>query len=318
MRQDGVVVLVNVDADAHEALISSTNHIRFSDDYGATWTASDKCLSGSDVTGSNTIGEPYLMDVSNGDLLLMLGRGWTASPNGGTWFCRSTDGGETWTAAAQITISGIVGDANYLNAIDDHFNYNGATYLSGRISTDILQSNCKSVLIKSTDNGANWSWVADVSTAGLTNEIGIEYLGNNRIIAVMRGSAASEPSYRSFSNDMGATWSTPENTAGIIFNGGRHRLMTGAHWRGETNWWTDPVLIMEGFLTAYGRYPAVWVSTDAGITWHLPFAIDAVTGDSGYGDIFYNPNTSQYVNMTYYGETAAADIKQYNLTIGGI
>lgn len=291
---------------------AGTQHMKFSNDYGATWTNPDKYLDGSDVVNATVDGEPYLFDVSNGDLIRHIGRGWTAAE--GTLQTRSTDGGKTWSVAAPITITGIVGNTNYLNLIDDHFNYGGVTYLSGRISTNAGEANVKSVLCKSTDNGATWEWVSDISAAGQANEVGIEYVGSNRIIAVMRD-AANVNTHRAISDDMGLTW-TVDTITSQIGRIGKPRIYTKTHIENGATWWTDAKMIMCGFeFTGGNRINCVWLSTDAGQTWSYIGHLDTQIADAGYGDLFYNPDTGRYICENYQGTTLVADVKQYVLEI---
>lgn len=313
-RSDGVVVMVYANIDQHVAT-KEANRILFSDDYGETWTDPDKTLAGGDVTGSGTAGEPYLLDAPSGNLILMLARPWD-DVAGGTFQSISTDGGETWSAPSAITVTGMAGNQDYLALIDDHFIYDGTIYLAGRISTDKNQTAVKTVFVKSTDNGANWVYVSDI-TAGGTHEVGIEYLGNNRIIAVLRD-AAILVTYTAVSDDMGATWSTKAVDINLKISG-RHRIYTWTHLQGGANWWTDQRLIMTGFEQGVGgRRNLVFLSTDGGQSWIAPYYVDTAYSDAGYGDLFYNPNTDEVVAINYRGTTAAADLVQYNVTAGWV
>ena len=303
---DGTVVMAYSSLDGHAGTVGGT-HIKFSPDYGATWTAADKTLTGGDVVNSNQWGEPNLISAPNGDLILMTGRGWTEHL--GTYQSTSTDGGETWSAESAITITGIVGDAGYMNLLDGYFIYDDVIYLSGRISTDAAETGVKSILVKSIDNGVNWTFVSDI-TPSVTTEVGIEYLGSNRIIAMLRSSQ------RAFSVNMGATWVWQGFIQGMLGNAaGKFRVYTDAHLRGETNWETDTHLIMCGFdIVGANRQICIWLSKDSGYTW-VKFTLGTETTDGGYGDIFYNPLTGEYVYTTYQGTVLAADLEQFNFTV---
>lgn len=310
-RADGVVVMVYADNDHHLAY-QSANRTVFSDDYGENWTDQDKTLAGGDVVGSATTGEPYLLDAPNGNLILMLGRCWDDVP-GGTFQCISTDGGETWSEPTAVTVAGLAGTQDYLALLDDHFIYDGTIYLAGRISTDKVQSNVKTILVKSTDNGVNWSFVGNVTTSG-THEVGIEYMGNNRIIAVLRGSTG-QATYTAASDDMGVTWSGKAVDINLKISG-KHRLYTLTHLQGGANWWTDQRLVMTGFEQGVGgRRNLVFLSTNGGQSWIAPYYLDSAYSDGGYGDLFYNPNTSEIVSMNYHGTPDVSDLIQYNLHV---
>lgn len=317
---DGVVVCVYKHG-SHHAVNDGELHIKFSDDYGATWSDEDKTLLGASVTGfpmnppdlhaDEDAGEPWIMIAPNGDLLLHM---WKADFNvvghqHGTWQSRSTDGGETWATATQVLPTGLA-TPDEMFATDDHFVYNGVLYVGGRhYSTDWQEIKC--LIIKSADSGATWEFLSFIGDYDpLLSEIGMEYVGNNRIVAIIRGDTMS---FKSISDDLGATWSEPI-PAGIQ-SAGRSRILTKTHLQGGANWWNDSTLIMIGFVP--NRRTSVWVSLDAGDTWTGPFFVDTQTEDCGYGDIFYNPNTGKYVMLNYFGTLDAADVKQYNLTITG-
>lgn len=312
---NGVVVLLYRGGNGH---IGSDGglHIKFSSDYGITWTNEDKYVDGLSVTNfpmtpaNDVTQEGELILCPNGDLLLHMFAGQYGITAHGTHQSRSTDGGKTWSVSEPMNISGIA-DVSFVYAIEDSFVYNNVIYIGTRIWQDATCAVGKSALLKSPDNGVTWQWISDISTfAQNTNEVGLEYLGNNKIIAVLRTS--SSPLVL-VSNDMGATW---EITSSTLESGGKHRVYTAAHLKGAPNWWTDPFLIMSGFVNfPTGRRTAIWLSPDAGQHWTTAYFVHEVTPDSGYSDVFYNPSTNEYVVMTYYGSMSKADIRQYNLSI---
>jgi hypothetical protein len=311
---DGTVAMVYVDGDVHAATVGGV-HIRFSDDYGATWTDKDKTLGDDAVSFPTTIGEPFLFAAPNGNLICAGADVWSVAARG-TYQSISTDGGATWSEPAAMAITGIDGDTDFLALIDDSFIYDGVIYLSGRISTDQAEANVKSVLVKSIDNGVNWTWVSDITAAGQSHEVGIEYLGSNRIIALIRDNGNSQ-TYRCFSNDMGATWTTPEDINYMVRKTGKHRIFTLAHLKGEANWWEDTHLLTGcfEFTASSTRTNCLLFSSDSGQTWSPPRWVDSAYEDAGYGHIFWNPTTEQVVFMNYAGTAAAAALKQYNVTV---
>lgn len=288
-------------------------HIKFSANYGNTWTAQDTTLAGAAITGFPIAGEPFIMLAPNGNLIIHIARCWNTAE--GTLQITSTDGGATWSAEASVSVSDLVGDQDYMALIDDYFAYDGVMYLVGRISTDAAQTGVKPILVKSVDNGASWAFVSDISASGTASEVGIEYLGDDNIIAVLRGSTTT---LKTTSADMGATWAatTDLTTTAVIPRSGRHRIFTKNHLEGGANWWEDQKLIMCGFVTdGTRRGNCIWLSDDAGATWSVPLYVDYWYDDAGYGHLFYDPNTGQVGFTSYIGTQGAASLKQYKVRI---
>jgi hypothetical protein len=333
--RSGVVVLAYKES-SHHAVNDGELHIRFSTDYGATWTAEDTFTDSNPVTGfpmnpstltaGQDAGEPWLYLADNGNLILHMWRvDYNVSQNG-TYQSVSTDGGATWSSSASVNFSGTTDDANMF-ATDDDFVSGGVIYAGARIH-GTSQTPSESCLIKSTDNGATWEKVSTIcanteGTAGTGAwEVGLEYLGSSTIITVLRMVDLTR-AYKRISTDMGATWGSLTEITSQVGIAGRVRVYTRAHLKGEASWWTDTTLVMVGYVhqtagSSTSRRNCVWVSKDAGATWSLPLYIDATSEDAGYGDMIYNPTTKKYVVVNYIGTQAEADLKQYNLTISGI
>lgn len=340
---DGTWVLVYRSAPAHDDNGDEVLRIRFSDDKGATWTAEDTKLGGGAVTGfpmtppgggtgdASGPGEPWLYLADDGTLILHM---WLVDYNvsvGGTYQSTSSDGGETWSTPAVAVDFGGIADDTEVFATDDDFVYGGVIYGGARVwLTSVIPGDpSQSILIKSEDDGATWEKVSVImdsnegENASGGQEVGLEYLGDNTIIAMIRDNDA-EYSYRRFSTDMGATWGALTNmqptTVGIA---ARQRVFTKAYLQGNENWWTDDTLIMVGFIhtnpgSSQGRRNCVWVSRDAGDTWTGPLWLDAETEDAGYGDILYDSATDKYTVITYQGTLAAAALVQYTFAINGL
>ena len=320
-NSDGELVLIYRRATNHSAT-DSLLHIRFSDDYGATWGDEDKDLLGASITGfpyrptneayleTDHPQEPWLYAAPNGNLILH-----TWQQSAGTWQSVSTDGGKTWSDGEALPLTGHSGTSIF--ATDDHFVYDGVIYAAARDFSDVTFR--RMILMKSIDNGANWTYISDMCPAGEdinVVEVGIEYLGNNRIIAIFRD-IFNIATIRSYSDDMGATWSQLEAITYNIPGSGRHRIMTKKHLEGIANWWEDANLVMCGYVQIGAtRRTAMWYSTDAGETWSPPRYVDDAYSDAGYADFIYNPTTGQYVLVSYVGaySTSAAVLKQYNIT----
>lgn len=301
-------------------------HIRFSDDYGATWTAEDTDLDGDPVSGfpmgppvdtDEEAIEPWLYLAPSGRLILHMWRYSWPSVSDGTYQSVSDNAGKTWSAAAAVTFTGYAG-GNIIYTTDDYFVHEGVIYAGGRETVDISESQIRSIFVKTEDEGDTWDFVANIS--GLspgTSEVGLEYLGNNAIVAVMR-SRTNAYTYKSVSADMGATWSAIVDISNTVLVSGRHRIWTRTHLEGSSAaWWTDTYLVMSGFVfTADSKRRAcLWFSKDSGVNWSAPHYVDDAYADGGYGDLFYNPNTDEYVFMCYRGLTTKADLVQYNLSV---
>jgi hypothetical protein len=333
--RNGIVILVYRHGSAH-AVNDGELHIKFSDDYGVSWTAEDIKIGGGAVSGfpmnpstltaGQDAGEPWLYLAPNGNLVLHMWRVDYFVQNNGTYQSVSTDGGNTWSASAAVDFSGITGDDDIF-ATDDDFVYGGVIYAGAR-KHDADQSPSASMLIKSTDNGATWSYVSTImennegaSTLGAW-EVGLEYLGDSVIIAMLR-SVAMTASYKRISTDMGLTWGSLTDVSPTIGIAARQRVYTRAHMTGSlVNWWEDPYLIMTGFNhktsgSSDPRQNAIWISQNRGTTWQGPFVVAAEDTDGGYGDIFYNPNNNTWNVISYLGDFGEAELLQYNLTITG-
>jgi hypothetical protein len=332
-RADGVLVLAYRDG-SHHAINDGALHVKFSNDDGATWTAPDTTLSGAAVSGfpmnptgktaSQDAGEPWLYLAADGTLILHM---WRIDYDGdvdGTYQSVSSDGGETWSASAAVDFSGIADDIRIFATDDDFTAPDGTIYAGARMYDDAAQANCKSILIKSIDNGATWAYVSDISSyVTPTEEVGLEYLGGTTIIAILRADG-NDKTYKALSTDMGASWSALSDITSTFQAAGRPRVYTRSHLKGLTNWWDDPVLLACGFVfttpgqSLPGRRNAVWISPDRGSSWSGPFYVAAADDDGGYGDMFYDSTNGRYVFVVNKGSATACDLMQYNLTITGV
>ena len=326
---DNALVLVYY-RSTHHADNGGDLHIKFSSDNGTTWTAEDTTLGAAAVagfpmnppglTGVQDAGEPWLMVAPNGDLLLHMWKVDYGGSNAGSWQSRSTDGGHTWSTATQISWTGThsLSSTNTFQT-DDDFVFNRTIYAGVRTYDGPSYTDCFLSLVKSDNNGVTWDFVSNVTGPSETAaiEFGMEYVGNNTIVAMIR-SLDHTAGYRRISTDMGATWGTLTNVTSTVGILGRNRVYTAMHLRGEAGWWKDPTLVMVGYVqqvsgSSQTRRNAVWFSPDRGTTWDGPHYIDVSVEDSGYGDIFWNGTGYSVVN--YQGTLTAASLKQYNLTV---
>jgi hypothetical protein len=323
---NGVVVMPYKMGSGH-AENDGALHIKFSNDYGATWSDEDKYLDGAAITGfpmnppdcdaGQDANESFLYVAPNGNLVLHI---WKYGPGvgqqEGTYQSTSTDDGKTWSTPAALALTGV--DADHLPNIfttDDGFNDGGIMYAAGR---DFSDASTICFLMTSVDNGANWVYISTIAASSFgISEAGIEYVSGNRIVALLRDSSVS---YRAFSNDLGETWvQLGETTRELGLMNGRHRIYTAAHLRGVSAWYIDENLIACGFYySGSNRINCVWVSNDAGYTW-ATYPLDVTPNtDGGYGDLFYNPTMGEYVAVMYIGTTGEADITQYNFLLDSI
>lgn len=336
-RDDGVLVLIYRRGTGHGSATSDL-HIRFSDDNGATWTAEDTTLDAAAVlgfpmtpsAGEINAGEGMPIVAPSGRLILLLWRvdgsgDWPQDPKG-TEQSVSDDGGETWSAPVAVTFGG-VSDQEHTFATDDWFVYDGVIYTCIRTYNLDSPTDAYASLIKSEDDGATWTKVSDITTPGSdTHEVGLEYVGNSCIVALV-GSFNNDETIQAISDDMGETWTTSDVTGTAASITRRHKLYTRAHLRGQANWWKDPVLVASCFEnqtpgSSHPRRNAVligfWDSSSQTVTWDTLELIDSSTEDAGYGDIFYDTDNDQYVQLGYQGTLLAASLKQYRLSIAGI
>jgi hypothetical protein len=330
---DNVWVLCYREGSAH-AVNDGELHIKFSSDYGATWTAEDIDLDSNPVTGfpmnppdrdaGEDAGEPWLYLAPNGNLILHMWRVDYGVTLNGTYQSISTDNGKTWSTGTAINFSGIADDDKIFST-DDHFVLGNTIYAGARQYDNVVPDNSKSIFIKSEDSGETWEYVSDISNFTTdTWEVALEYLGGTTILALLRDKIFTA-TYKSVSADLGATWSALEDITVAFGNAvmGRARMMTRSHVKRFDDWWNDRILIVAGFESvssgnSHPRRNAIWISQDAGITWTGPLYVDAQTEDAGYGDMLYNPNTNEYVFISYQGTLLEADLIQYNFRISGI
>jgi hypothetical protein len=339
-RSDGVLLLTNRAGTIHWSNDAQIN-IHFSDDDGATWTAANTKIGGGAVTnfpsnpggsGNTGLGEGW-MEILPSGRIVMLNWSMTGTYPGsfgfdGTWQTVSDDGGESWTATSKITIDGNPGDDDMTFVTDDGFVHPNEQriYCGARIYSENDGAPSTSILIRSTDNVPNWEYVSTIQgpaeggTGG--QEVGLEYVGNDTIIAELRDNPQTH-CYQRISTDNGATWGTLIDMTSVLGIAGRQRVYTIAHLKGEVGWWKDPRLIMCGFShmtsgSSADRRVAVWLSPDRAATWDGPFQLNSTTEDGGYGDLFWDATNGRFVVISYDGTYNAASLKQWNLTIGGL
>jgi hypothetical protein len=352
VREDNVVVLTYREGARHDSEAYGIIHIRFSSDYGETWSQEDKYLDGSSIVGfplrptgagnpsGNNRGPSHglLILCPNGDLLCQMWNSDYGADNLGAHQSRSTDGGRSWSASQQVIFGNYGGNQNRFFFGEGHTIVNGVIYSGARnyhLSSPQTEAN---YVVKSEDNGLTWNVVGQITTTSSpaprgTQEVSLEYLGNGRFIALLR-EAANQDGHFAYSTDYCQTWSAPVDITSALGIGptswlGRTQVKTRAHLKRQNSWWLDRVLIVCGFTggtdneSTGSRRNAVWVGIIpkdynlANISWNGPFYVDVAGYDGGYGDMFYNPELDQFVFCSYRAPTSLFDAsaKQYNFSL---
>jgi len=304
-RGDGVWVMIYRDASQHDLDANGVFHIRFSTDEGETWTADDTYIDDNPVSGfpiggrdaTESVGDAILIRAPNGDLLCHVASNDINNVRRGTQQWRSTDGGKTWTYEGQIN-----DDDTFLSG-QDYFVVGSDIYLAVFVDpgADITPP-YHAALYKSSDNGQTWVHVSNItSTAENTDEPGIEYLGNNTIIAVLRATDGST-TYQKISTDMGLTWSSLENKGSQLGVIQRPRVYKHGN-----------------LIYLIGRklsdpHTTLYFSKDNGAHWTGPFYPDPTSyADTGYCSMLKKSDGSFYM-LSYAGTLTDADIMEYKFT----
>jgi len=305
-------------------------HVKFSDDQGDTWSKEDQHLDGSAIEGFPTYppgaspedptgpGEPWLYTTPDGTLVLHSWKVKYSDPslNGGTWQRTSSDGGRSWSKWSQVDFRGVESDKNVF-ATDDHFIVDGTLYAGAR---QWAKGRWKNMLIRSLDSGKSWEKVSDISSyKHNTTEVGLEYLGEETILAVMN-TKNREKVYRTWSRDMGRSWEPLEEIQDQTRIWDRCRIWTAAHIRREPKWWTDKLILGVGDRAiipgqSTPRRNTLWISEDRGKTWSGPQHLDGKTKDAGYGDLMYASDRNRYVFVSYHGTMHEAELVQYEFIL---
>lgn len=337
---DNVLILSYIERDDH-GVGDITIHLRFSDDYGTTWSDEDKYLDGSSIGGfpySGGVGNNYylvkIINCPDGSLLMLRPR--TAVS------LRSNDKGKNWTefsptfpSADQYGIEGVPFDFNIVlgNTIYMPLKY----YSIGEYPFPVSYANALDWAY-SVDNGNTWikgqriAFYADPPTGGNTVGANPPTQGADEPMFTYHGNGFFRMAGRITTVDGFYGWELPEYGAGSVtisdlqnqinWAAGRLSGHQRAKLQNKSNWWNDPVLFAFGFeFTVPGsgddRRHCFIASKDAGATWIGPYYLDVTMHDGGYGDVIYNPLTDEYVFISYYELNSGdkATIKQYNVSV---
>ncbi len=276
-------------------------HIRFSADEGVTWSAVDTLVSTDAVTGApfaphatNTnMTDGIIFRVPNGDLLFQV----FEKPGAiGTYQYRSTDDGATWTDEGKIlTDAALVGG-------QDHFIIGTDAYITIMDSaTENGTHPFVDALYKSTDNGANWVKVADITSGTDDSEFTILNTSGNNLLCIVKDITLAK-TFKYLSTDLGATWGTQIDITSQVGVLQRPRLRT-----------FGSIILLYGrhYVTSTKFYTVVYVSTDSGVTFGERFYPDTANyQDGGYCDILQRTGGAYYM-LSYGGLITTSDIKEY-------
>lgn len=279
---------------AHNSGADSEIDYKYSDDDGATWSNPGSAITlVGPTTGTDDLRDPAIVALASGRLLCVYD---TRNPYTGTAIhakaIYSDDGGSTWSSA--YTIPG-----SYSN---DIVTSQPIELASGDILIPMFGESGSlvytSYVMRSTDDGATFgSEVTVASGANDYQEPQVRELASGRIVCLLR-SEATHHTYRSYSDDDGATWSSPAYV----------NDMTG---RPDFVEITPGVLIQVGRYLTSGDSPLYWAySTDDGATWTTPTELD--TGGTAYGEYSAPVVTADgEVTMVYSLENSSSDADLY-------
>lgn len=355
VRKDKVVVLTYREGSRHQTEEYGIVHIRFSDDYGATWSAQDTYLDAAPIVGfpmrptgagnpsGNARGPSHglLTLCPNDDLVCQMWDSDYQADNMGSQQARSTDGGLTWDTPAHITVD------DYPGQVSTTFFGEGRTIVDDVIYAIIRDYRTGSpyseaqYVAKSSDNALSWQYVSQITDLNEPVQYGIsecslEYLGEGRFITLMRPAGSFANGWLSHSSDYCATWSECTEVTGRLNMPsnhllGRTQIKTRAHVQLRNNWWRDRVILVCGYTSVDGastgtRRNTCWVGVIPedynleNIVYSEPMYPDLAGYDGGYGDFFYNPLLDQYVYCSYRAPTSYYDgsVKQYNFKLSWI
>ena len=349
---NGVWVMTYINSEHHWKDPRGQIEVMFSGDEGRTWAPPNTYLDGKPVSGLPSAPspqdsphdpvEPYIYLAPNGDLVITAmdaifppGRGEPLPGHDGMWIIASADGGRTWGQWTKVAFRGVPG-GGCGDLTQDSFVVGDTIYATSRLS-DWRQNKPGEILyarwfypgktlpglMKSTDNGRTWDFVSccdremDWDRTGDT-ESGIERVGENELVVVLRGGFKTELPWLIRSHDMGKTWTVPVRMSPTVQSWKRARIYTLKHLKHLSrveaipDWWHDSTLIGTGVrqVSLTTRNVALWYSEDKGETWSAPLDLDVTTPDAGYGDVRMRKN-GDLVVVSYHGNHDEASIKQY-------
>lgn len=292
-------------ANAYERVAQNTMPVgdcdiimRRSADGGNTWEEKIIVMAGE---GKNTTYcFPQIVSNSNGKIILQYSS-IDASYNGKNyvydsssqriWQRVSSDNGTTWSTEVELTGSLSLAGAYLTNGSSHGIELQSAGYKNRLVMPLSYSSNIVMAAI-SDDNGQNWRRSQPVKGSKLQNGSIVE-LSDGRIMMVI-GHANSTPKSKmvSYSSDGGETWSDATSISGDVSTGDYGQLYPGVIVKGKNN--------ELFFVNSTGREsdsetknspiypvtPAMWTSTDNGITFPVTKPLFDRIAYSGYNSPF--------------------------------
>lgn len=268
---------------------------RLSTDLGVTWPSGGTLIVAADA-GSNDIRDPAVLRLSTGRLVFAYDKRNPFNSANITAYVRySDDTGSSWSSAYELDFfSGPLTSVTTSQPVELA---NGDVVLVGFAQESSGPEFV--VMWTSTDEGETFGSavvIADHVTRDY-QEPQLRVLDSGRWLCLMR-SESNHHTWRTYSDDDGATWSTPDDVAN----------MTGR---------PDFVEYRPGRLVLFGRYdttgdsPGYYAaSTDDGATWTTPLEID--TGETDlwmYGaPVVYTPGV---VKIVYSLESSSSSAELY-------
>jgi len=281
------------------AYFKGTNHTtpvsvgyRTSSDNGASWSAESLL--------NPYYGGPFVWNLHRmpGGTIIASG---TISSGGTKGYWYSTDNGQNWTGP--ITLANVSFQTR-------GFKIGSAAYLA-TTGTSLLDAGQSCFLYKSIDDGVTWSLVSEIRNSGepQLTEVGVCYLGNNRVMAVHRDNDTGTNTYVHFSEDAGVTWGAIQDYTSQL---GAIAL--------------PQLLNVGGCLFLIGRQTnqfqlVMYLSYDDGVTWSSKIVLDTyATSDINGGYSSPLVLSATQILVPYYADCTVAgapDIKTLVLNFKG-
>lgn len=200
------IVSIFADGTSHFFNAGEKLSTRKSTDKGRTWGSKGTVYDPPGGEATRDAGAGY---SSDGRLHVLMDTHTSFTPGTSTnklYYLYSDDDGDTWSAPTDIT-AGIPADGLatwrvYSSIIENNGVLLCATY---KVTDEATFTNSARYCMRSTDNGATWSWVLIQSGAPFRNECDIVALNSTTLLVVTRDDSTLEW-YQSISTDNGLTW----------------------------------------------------------------------------------------------------------------
>jgi BNR repeat protein/fibronectin type III domain protein len=206
--KNGQIVVVYYDSPDHVSPAGRIAMVR-SADQGRTWSAPTVV-----VDGPRDERDPNIIETSRGTLLVSYFESdATQSPTSrGVFVTRSDDAGRTWSppVAVATTLEGAATSGKIVQV-------DGGDLLVPMYGARAGGTDAVAAIVRSSDDGRTWSKESETTIAALPGvsfvEPALAYLGDGRLLAMIRTEGAERYAHESYSLDGGRTWSPPARTA---------------------------------------------------------------------------------------------------------